>query len=336
MLVSRTLSTARHKTHYLECGPTKGPLMIFLHGFPSIGLIWRAQMEAFAADGWHCVAPDLRGFGGSSVPVDKDAYTMKEMVADMVELHDHLGGKPAIWVGHDWGSIVTGALASHEPERSRGVVLASWAYFPEANSLSTLVSLVDRTIYPVEQYPDGQWDYARYYNTDFETAVADLNADPAASLASAYRPGDIASVGKVSPMAMVTRNGGRFGAAHRAPPTEPNPALWPQADFDVLVQAFKSHGFRGPCALYTNDNANVDFARKAPDDGRLSQPVLFVNGDLDQICTITGTNNGQGAPMRAACAHLTLTSLPAGHWLPLERKPELIQVIRSWLHAESL
>ena len=202
-LVSRTLSTARHTTHYLECGPTEGPLMIFLHGFPSIGLIWRTQMEAFAVDGWHCVAPDLRGFGGSSAPTDKDAYTLKEIVADMVELHDHLGGKPAIWVGHDWGSIVTGALAAHESKRSRAVVLASWAYFPQANSLSTLVSLVDRTIYPVEQYPDGQWDYARYYTTDFEAAVADLDADPSASLASAYRPGDPASVGKISPMATV-------------------------------------------------------------------------------------------------------------------------------------
>ena len=45
-------------------GLADGPLMMFLHGWPSIGLMWRAQMEAFAADGWHCVAPDLRGFGG--------------------------------------------------------------------------------------------------------------------------------------------------------------------------------------------------------------------------------------------------------------------------------
>jgi hypothetical protein len=36
------------------------------------------------------------------------------------------------------------------------------------------------------------------------------------------------------------------------------------------------------------------------------KPVLFVNGDYDQICTITG--NSQGDPMRAACADLTVTS----------------------------
>ena len=67
-MVSRTFSTPRQTTHYIECGPADGPLMIFLHGWPSIGLMWRAQMDAFAADGWHCVAPDLRGYGGSSAP----------------------------------------------------------------------------------------------------------------------------------------------------------------------------------------------------------------------------------------------------------------------------
>jgi hypothetical protein len=38
-----------------------------------------------------------------------------------------------------------------------------------------------------------------------------------------------------------------------------------------------------------------------------------------------------GDAMRAECADLTVTSLPSGHWLPLERKAELIQAIRTWL-----
>ncbi|MEV7626995.1 alpha/beta fold hydrolase [Actinoplanes sp. NPDC089786] len=333
-LVSRTFSTPRHTTHYLECGPTGGPLMIFLHGWPEIGLVWRAQMDAFAADGWHCVAPDLRGYGKSSAPAAHDAYTINELVTDMAELHDHLGGKTAIWVGHDWGSIVAGALAAHEPRRCRALVLTSWAYFPDANSLTTLVPLVDRTIYPAGQYPDGQWDYYRFYTTHFETAVNDLNADQAATLASIYRSGTPDAVGKVSPSATVTRQGGRFGAAHQAPPTQPDPALWPPADFDMLVEAFKAHGFGPSCAWYTNDDANIAYARKAPDGGRLSQPVLFINGEWDVICTITG--NRQGDPMRAACADLAVVSIPAGHWLPLERKAEHIQAIRTWLRSNSL
>jgi pimeloyl-ACP methyl ester carboxylesterase len=61
---------------------------------------------------------------------------------------------------------------------------------------------------------------------------------------------------------------------------------------------------------------------------------LFVNGDYDAICNING--NRLGDPMRVACADLTVTSMPAGHWLPLERKAELIQAIRTWLQSKKL
>ena len=55
------VETARHRTAYLEAGPAEGPLMIFVHGWPGLGLIWRRQLEHFAAAGWRCVAPDMRG-----------------------------------------------------------------------------------------------------------------------------------------------------------------------------------------------------------------------------------------------------------------------------------
>ena len=334
MVVSRTFSTPRQTTHYLESGPAAGPLMFFLHGWPELSLMWRAQMDAFAADGWRCVAPDLRGYGGSSAPAANDAYAIEQVVADMAEFHDHLGGKPAIWVGHDWGSVVAGQLVAHQPERSRGVALVSVPYFPTGNDLQTLVPLIDRKIYPADQYPDGQWDYYRYYTKHFTSAVADLDADKASSLASIFQPGDPAKVGKPSPNATVTSKGGRFGAAHRAPPTTPDPNLWPPADFDALVRSFETHGFRPACAWYLNDDANYAYARQAPNRGRITLPVLYVNGDYDQTNTIVG--NGSGDPMRGSCPDLTVTSLPAAHWLPLERKAELVAAMRAWLRTKNL
>ena len=123
VMTVRTFHSPRHETRYLDAGPVNGPLMIFLHGWPGIGLLWRAQIEAFALEGWHCIAPDMRGYGGSLASANSEAYALSEIVEDMVELHDHLGAQPAIWIGHDLGSPVAGALASHYPERSRGVVL---------------------------------------------------------------------------------------------------------------------------------------------------------------------------------------------------------------------
>jgi pimeloyl-ACP methyl ester carboxylesterase len=86
-LFARAFRSPRHTTQYWEAGPSDGPLMIFVHGWPEIGLLWRAHMEAFASLGWRCVAPDMRGYGGSSVPARPEAYALQEIVDDMVELH---------------------------------------------------------------------------------------------------------------------------------------------------------------------------------------------------------------------------------------------------------
>jgi pimeloyl-ACP methyl ester carboxylesterase len=161
-----------------------------------------------------------------------------------------------------------------------------------------------------------------------------FNADIPASLAAIYRSGNPESVGKVYRSALVTRNGGWFGSEHHAPAVEPDPGLWPTADFDVLVEAFRATGFRPGNFWYLNDSANIAYAHAAPDGGRLRQPVLFVNGNFDGLCDIT--HNRFGKPMRSACQDLTVTNLPSGHWLPLERKAEVIQAMRSWLKTKAL
>jgi pimeloyl-ACP methyl ester carboxylesterase len=333
-LIGRTFVSPRHSTHFWETGPYDGPLMIFLHGWPEIGLVWRSQMLAFATAGWRCIAPDMRGYGASSAPASPDAYALEQIVHDVIELQDHLGGQAAIWVGHDLGSPVAGALAAHHPERCRGVVFVSVPYFPNGFALQSLLPLVNRQLYPAEQYPDGPWDYCRFYVTHFDQTVRDFDADIPATLAAIYRSGNPSAKGQVYRSALVTRNGGWFGSAHRAPAVSPDPMLWPPADFDAAIAAFAPTGFRPGNSWYLNDDANIAYAQGAPDGGRLRQPILFVNGDLDGLCDIGLSRLGD--PMRQACEDLSITNLPAGHWLPLERKAELADAIRSWLDTKQL
>jgi pimeloyl-ACP methyl ester carboxylesterase len=328
----RRVATPRHTTAYLDTGPADGPPMIFVHGWPELSLVWRAQMEHFAVAGWRCIAPDMRGYGGSSRPKATSAYAIRELVADIIELHDALGGAPAVWVGHDWGSPVVSALAARHPERCRGAVLISLPYFPRGFALANLTPLVDRSLYPVDQYPDGQWDYFRFYQTHFDQAARDYEADIPATLASILKPGSPADVGKPSPTARVTANGGRYGAAHRAPPTLPGASMIPQADFDTWTAAFRKTGFGPADAWYLNDAANIAYAEGAPDRGRLHQPILFLNGAWDGICDITRSRLGE--PMHQACADLTVVDLPGGHWLPLERRAEVNAAIDRWRSAK--
>ena len=332
-MVSHTFSSARHTTHYWIAGPVQGPLMIFVHGWPGNGLMWRAQVEAFAAQGWRCIAPDMRGYGASSAPAAPQDYAIREIAQDMIELHDHLGGRPAVWVGHDLGSPVITGIAALHPKRSRGVVLISLPYLPDAYALPTLLPFVDRTVYPAEEYPDGQFSYYRFYLTNFNQSVTDFDADVPATLANIFRSGKPETVGNVYKTALVTRNDGWFGAAHRAPDVPPDPALWPANDFEAIVKAFHKTGFRPGNSWYLNDEANIAYAHSAPDDGRLHQPVLYINGEWDGICEVTRTRLGD--PMQRRCHNLTITSLPAAHWLPLERKTESVALISTWLKAQN-
>ena len=56
-----------------------GPAVVFYHGFPDVALGWRQQLEAVAEQGFHAIAPDMRGYGGSSCPHDVDAYALAEL-----------------------------------------------------------------------------------------------------------------------------------------------------------------------------------------------------------------------------------------------------------------
>src|SRR5918912_321539 len=112
------------------------------------GRSWRHQLPAFAALGFRCVAPDMRGYGRSTVHPRHADYALEESVADMLELLAALGRDRAVWVGHDWGSPVVWSLAAHHPERCDAVANLCVPYFAQGFSPATLLPLVDRTVYP--------------------------------------------------------------------------------------------------------------------------------------------------------------------------------------------
>ena len=303
--VSRRFSIPRHTTHYLESGPADGPLMMFLHGWPELSLMWRAQIEAFAAEGWRCVAPDMRGYGGSSAPAANSAYTNEQVVADMAG-----AARPSRRQARDLGRSRLGqrhrrraGFTSAPTQPRRRVRLSSLLPRRErpadARSAGGSHDLPSR---PVSGRPVGLLPLL-HEALRFPPSPTSMRTS-AASLASIFKPADPSAMGKPSPNASVTSKGGRFGAAHRAPPSKPDPAIWPPADFDALVRAFGVHGFRPPCAWYLNDDANVAYMHKAPNGGRISLPALYVNGEYDQVNTING--NHYGDAMRAACSDLTV------------------------------
>ena len=99
--------------HVAEAGPSDGPLVLLLHGFPEFWWTWRAQLPVLAALGHRAVAMDLRGYGGSDkTPDGYDPLTLAQDVAGVVKA---LGARSAVLVGHGWGGYVAWTAAALHP-----------------------------------------------------------------------------------------------------------------------------------------------------------------------------------------------------------------------------
>ena len=80
--------------HFVEEG--QGPAVMFCHGFPAIWSSWKAQMEAVAGGGFMAIAPDMRGYGGSSAPVEPEAYTPYQTMRPALRLRPWLATTSAL------------------------------------------------------------------------------------------------------------------------------------------------------------------------------------------------------------------------------------------------
>ena len=95
-------------------GPRDAPLLVFLHGFPEAAFIWDEMLEHFAPR-FRCIAPNLRGYAGSSAPEAVEAYRAKHLVGDVCALIAASGGRAEALVAHDWGGALAWSLAAQHP-----------------------------------------------------------------------------------------------------------------------------------------------------------------------------------------------------------------------------
>ncbi|WP_188641374.1 alpha/beta fold hydrolase [Blastomonas marina] len=91
-------------------GPRDGEVLIFLHGFPESHRTWRHQIAHFSKQ-YRCIAPDQRGYRGSSKPQEVEAYTPDKLIGDVFLLADALEVESFTVVGHDWGGAIAWGVA---------------------------------------------------------------------------------------------------------------------------------------------------------------------------------------------------------------------------------
>lgn len=101
-------------------------VIVFVHGYPLNLSMWRYQLDYFSIT-HRCIAPDLRGFGGSkhlNQPLPADQWTMDVFADDIIALLDHLRLDKAHICGLSMGGYIAFALWRKHPQRVRRLILA--------------------------------------------------------------------------------------------------------------------------------------------------------------------------------------------------------------------
>jgi pimeloyl-ACP methyl ester carboxylesterase len=271
----------------------------------------------------------MRGYGRSSAYARHEDYALEHTVRDMIELLDALGREKAVWVGHDWGSPVVWSLASHHPDRCFGVANLCVPYFAQGFAPRNFLPLVDRSVYPEDRYPAGQWEYRLFYEENFESARAALEANVRNTVKALFRKGSPAGKGKPSRTALVRRDGGWFGGTGQAPDVPLDSDVLSEEDLHKYVAALEANGFFGPDSWYMNHERNLEFAKRALNGGTLAMPVLFLHGEYDYTCETVQSRLAE--PMRRDCRNLTDVIVPSGHWMAQEKPVAVNAALARWL-----
>lgn len=313
----RTVDTNGIRMRIAECG--EGPLVVLLHGFPESWYSWRHQLVDLAEAGYHVVAPNQRGYAGTTCPPDVADFVQLHMVGDVVGLCAAMGADNAVVVGHDWGAVTAWSCALMRPDLFRGVACLSVPYFPRAD-VSMLTAL--RAAY-------GERAYMQYFQ---EPGVAekDLEADVRAGLLGIL----YSASGDAPEVAVPVIPEGGVLAAFPVPPQLP--AWLTEADLDVYVAEFTESGFTGPLNWYRAIDAT--YALTSPwHMAPVLPPALFVAGDRDLVMHFPGMS--ELLPhMKAFVPNLTESIvLPGcGHWTQQERRADVSAALIRFLAGVGL
>jgi pimeloyl-ACP methyl ester carboxylesterase len=296
---------------YAECGT--GPVILFCHGWPESWYSWRHQMLALASAGYRCIAPDMRGYGGTDAPQAVEEYTILDLVGDMVSLLRALDARNVIVIGHDWGAPVAWHCALLRPDLFRAIVGMSvpWALRGKIDLLSSLE----------------KQGITRFYMQYFQepgVAEAEFERNVRDALIKVYfnssgdQPDSEKSLAVLEPDAGFLDN--------KAAPTK-LPTWLSEKDLDWFAGEFRRTGFRGGLNWYRNLTRNWRLT-SAWQSQPILQPSLFIAGSRDGVLKFPAS--------KAQIEHFP-KSLPgirgthilegAGHWIQQERALEVNQLL---------
>jgi pimeloyl-ACP methyl ester carboxylesterase len=293
--------------------------VLLCHGFPELSYSWRHQIEPLVAAGHRVIVPDQRGYGRSDRPSEITDYDIVHLRGDLLGLLDDIGAERAVFVGHDWGSIVVWSMALRHPERVAGVVGMSVPFVPRPPMPPIAMmraAFGDTFFYMVYFQEPGVADVelaqdTRETMTRFLAGVGSDDPDAAARMFAPY---------------------GEMGMVPRLPKPNGLPAWLTQAELDHYIEEFEHCGFFGPVSWYRNMDRNWELDADLA-DRHVTVPSLFITGSNDPVRMMAPEAAMDGWLDDHRGSHIVDG---AGHWVQQEKPDEVNAALLAFLDSLAL
>ncbi len=122
--------------HYLDDGPTTGPVVLMLHGEPTWSYLYRDMIPQLSSMGYRVIVPNLIGMGKSVKPIDPNLHQIDQHVQWLRTLMATLNLTDVNLVLHDWGGQIGLRVAGSIPEQTDRIVALNTDfsfYYPGQN-----------------------------------------------------------------------------------------------------------------------------------------------------------------------------------------------------------
>jgi soluble epoxide hydrolase / lipid-phosphate phosphatase len=196
------------------------------------------------------------------------------------------------------------------------------------------VTIVNRDIYPMSEYPYGQWSYMKFYEQSPDTALEQLNSATDRFLKVIYLKSDPEDWGKRAPTSRALEDGGLFGWFGGSPETLQNvPLEMTSLDeelYTLLRDDKRRNGWFPAKAYYHNSDVNAEYDKSRKNEAVLDVPCLYIDSKYDPICSSKISPKFR-IPMTKTCRNLTEAYVGAAHWTHLEKPREVNAVLAKWL-----
>jgi pimeloyl-ACP methyl ester carboxylesterase len=143
---------------YAEAGPTNGPAVILLHGWPYDIHSFVEVAPLLVSSGFRVIVPYLRGYGATRFLADATARNGQPsaLAVDIIALMDALKIDKAVLAGFDWGARTADIVAALWPERCKALVSVSGYLIGGQEAGKT----------PLPPGAELQWWYQFYFATE--------------------------------------------------------------------------------------------------------------------------------------------------------------------------